>query len=85
MKRSNTILAAALVAFAAITTAASAAQTEMQMVEDTAARLLIELGIDSMKVEDLTVAQLREIIFVADSHEMGDGARAKVLKIINAK
>jgi hypothetical protein len=33
-------------------------------------------------MDDLTMAQMREIISIVDSHEMGDAARAQVLKII---
>lgn len=82
MKRTTALAASALVALSVIASAANAANDEMKMVEDTAARLLTELNIDNMNVDDLTVAQLRQIIAIADSHEMGDGTRASVLKII---
>ena len=82
MKRTTALAASALIALSVFASAASAANDEMKMVEDTAAKLLTELNIDSMKVDDLTVAQLREIIAIADSHEMGDGTRARVLKIL---
>ncbi|MCB2135509.1 MAG: hypothetical protein KDE08_06120 [Rhodobacteraceae bacterium] len=82
MKNSITIIAAALLSLGVAATAANAANDEMKMVEDTASRLLSELNIDTMKVDDLTVAQLRQIIVIADSKEMGDATRAQVLKII---
>ena len=80
MKRS--ILTAAVLSATLFAGLANAAQTEMQMVEDTAKRLFIELNIPSDNLDHLTVAQLREIISIADGKEMGDATRARVLKII---
>ena len=54
---------------------------EMQMVEDTLKRLLVELKIPSETADRLTIDQARQIIQIADSREMG-GARAQVLEII---
>ncbi|NJR31408.1 hypothetical protein HC762_01380, partial [bacterium] len=41
----------------------------------------LNLPIDS--IDSLTVAQLRQIISIADSKEMGDGTRAQVQKILD--
>lgn len=58
------------------------AMTEFDMVQDTLKMFLIELKIPTDKMDNLTMAQMREIITIVDSHEMGDAARAQVLKII---
>lgn len=80
MKRS--LVTAAILSATLFAGMANAAQTEMQMVEDTAKRLLIELNLPSDTIDNLTVAQMREIIAIADSKEMGDATRARVQKII---
>lgn len=77
--------AAALLSVSLLASGAFAAQTEMQMVEDTAKRLLIELNLPADSIDNLTVAQMREIIAIADSKEMGDATRARVQKILDDK
>jgi hypothetical protein len=55
----------------------------MTMVVDTVTRLLVDLKIPSDNVDKLTIEQVRQIVAIADSHEMGNGTRIQVLKIIN--
>ena len=80
MKRTAFALAAALT-LASLGSGAQA-MSEFDMVEDTLRAFLIELRIPSEKADDLTLAQMREIIAIVDSKEMGDGARVQVLKIM---
>ncbi len=82
MKRSITAAAAAVLSVALFASGAYAAQTEMQMVEDTAMKLLLELNLPTDNLDNLSVAQLRQIISIADSKEMGDGTRGQVQKIL---
>lgn len=74
----------ALVAAASVAGFAGGAQamSEFDMVQDTLRAFLTELRIPSEKADSLTLAQMREIIAIVDSKEMGDGARAQVLKIM---
>lgn len=80
MKRTALALAAAitLAGFAS----GAQAMAEFTMVEDTLRAFLVELRIPAEKAENLTLAQMRQIIAIVDSKEMGDGARVQVLKII---
>ncbi|SPH25087.1 hypothetical protein DEA8626_04123 [Defluviimonas aquaemixtae] len=84
MKRTITAVAtAAMLSVSTLTGAAFAAESEMNMVVDAVTRLLVELRIPSDNVGDLTIDQVRRIVQIADSHEMGDATRAQVLKIID--
>jgi hypothetical protein len=80
MKRTFYALATA----ATLATFASGAQAmqEFDMVQDTLKAFLIELNIPADKMDNLTLSQIREIIAIVDSREMGDGARTQVLGII---
>lgn len=80
MKR--TILALTAASALAGFGSAAHAMAEFEMVQDTLRAFLIELRIPSEEMDKLTLAQMREIIAIVDSKEMGDGARAQVLKII---
>lgn len=80
MKRTALALAAALT-LAGFASGAQA-MAEFNMVEDTLKAFLIELRIPAEKADNLTLAQMREIIAIVDSKEMGDGARVQVLKIM---
>jgi len=84
MKRTFTALAtAAVLSVAALQVNAQATNNEMQMVEDTVIRLLIDLNIPSDNIKKLTLDQARRILTIAESKEMGDGVRAQVMSIIN--
>lgn len=84
MKRTFTALAtAAVLSVAALQANAQATNNEMQMVEDTVIRLLIDLNIPSDNIKKLTLDQARRILTIAESKEMGDGVRAQVMAIIN--
>ncbi|GEM_PF-1300124 len=84
MKRTFTALAtAAVLSVAALQVNAQATNNEMQMVEDTVIRLLIDLNIPSDNIKKLTLDQARRILTIAESKEMGDGVRAQVMAIIN--
>lgn len=74
----------ALAAVFALDGVGSAAQAmaEFDMVQDTLRAFLTELRIPTERADQLTLAQIREIIAIVDSKEMGDGARVQVLKII---
>jgi len=73
---------AALLSTTAMGASAQAAGQEMAMVIGTLYQLLAELNLPTDKVGSLTVTQVSEIITIADSHEMGDAARARVQKIL---
>lgn len=83
MKRFITAAATAAVLSISSFGAAFAAEAEMSMVVDAVTRLLVELRIPSDNVDNLTIDQARRIVQIADSKEMGDATRAKVLQIIN--
>lgn len=84
MKRTLSALAtAAVLSVAALQANAQATNNEMQMVEDTVIRLLIDLNIPSENIKALTLDQARRILTIAESKEMGDGVRAQVMSIIN--
>lgn len=84
MKRTLSALAtAAVLSVAALQANAQATNNEMQMVEDTVIRLLIDLNIPSDNIKSLTLDQARRILTIAESKEMGDGVRAQVMSIIN--
>lgn len=80
MKR--TLLALVAAASVAGFTGGAQAMSEFDMVQDTLRAFLTELRIPAEKADTLTLAQMREIIAIVDSKEMGDGARAQVLKIM---
>lgn len=84
MKRTITALAtAAMLSVTTLAGAASAVEAEMNMVVDAVTRLLVELRIPTDKVDSLSIDQVRRIVQIADSKEMGDAARVQVLKIID--
>ena len=74
----------ALATTTALTVFASGAQAmqEFDMVQDTLRAFLVELKIPTDAMDNLTLKQMREIITIVDSKEMGDGARTQVLGII---
>ncbi len=54
----------------------------MTMTQDTVKKLLIELGLPTDKVGELTLNQAQEIIAIADSREMGEGVKGRVMLIL---
>ena len=74
----------ALATTTALTVFASGAQAmqEFDMVQDTLKAFLVELNIPTDNIDNLTMQQMREIIAIVDSREMGDGARTQVLGIM---
>lgn len=86
MKRTLSALAtAAVLSVAALQANAQVTNNEMQMVEDTVIRLLIDLKIPSESIKSLTLDQARRILSIAQMQDTGDAARAQVLGIINEK
>ncbi len=85
IEMNRTILSAATAAvlsLSLLSAGAQAAENEMKMVHDTVAALLTELGLPNDNIDSLTMAQVSQIIAIADSHEMGDAAKVRVQKII---
>lgn len=84
MKRTITAIAtAALVSMAAFSGAAFAAQDEMTMVHDTVVRTLSELGLPTDGVDNLTMAQVQQIISLADGNDRGDAVKVQVQTILS--
>lgn len=81
MKKTIIALATA-VALAGFTTGAQAME-EFDMVQDTLKAFLVELKIPTDNIDDISLGQMREIIAIVDSREMGDGARVQVLGILS--
>jgi len=81
MKR--TFLALAMTAALTVFASGAQAMAEFDKVQDTLRAFLVELNIPTDAMDNLTLKQMREIIAIADSREMGDGARTQVLGIID--
>jgi len=81
----NTIKALAVAALLSTTALSASAQVggQMSMVIGSVYALLAELNLPTDNINNLTVAQISEIISIADSHEMGDAARVRVQKILS--
>lgn len=76
------ILALAAVASLGFAATANAAGEEFTMATGAVVRALVELGLPTDNVGNLTMAQMGQIIAIADSHEMGDAAKVRVQKIL---
>lgn len=81
----NTIKALAVAALLSTTALSASAQVggQMSMVIGSVYALLAELNLPTDNINNLTVAQISEIVSIADSHEMGDAARVRVQKILS--
>ena len=80
----HTIKALAVAALLSTTALSASAQVggQMSMVIGSVYALLAELNLPTDNINNLTVAQISQIISIADSHEMGDAARVRVQKIL---
>ena len=81
MKR--TFLALAMTAALTVFASGAQAMAEFDKVQDTLRAFLVELNIPTDAMDNLTLKQMREIIAIADSREMCDGARTQVLGSID--
>lgn len=75
------VAASALLSVSALSANAQASQ-EYDMVLGSVYRMLSELQLPTDNINNLSMAQVQQILALGESREMGDGARARVQAIL---